>query len=366
MSEINQKLPKGQFNIIKPEQPMKNENLAKIEEDPYTRDIKNLQQKDSYPQKHQQAEQPGLKRPDSAKYLPQNNNRIEPMKVNNPANNINNQIKPNQQQPIIKSNNAPPNNNPSSNINNMVYQKPPIAQNNPSNNILMRNDRPASGSNSNDKKVRPSSARPENNNVANNPPSKQLVPNNYNYNNMNNNYKPISPQPLNNNIPVNNNLLIKKNDLSPKDAKQYKYESPYVKNGPVNNINVNNNYSNQKQQLISNNSNNNPQKVVIPSNIRPSSSKGENNQKVIASNNVVQSIKKVVVPEQKKIGNQIKIAENLIKGNNYNYNYQNVKNNPPQQQYAPQQAANFLRANNNHKVEPVRIANIGNKGIIKK
>jgi len=105
---------------------------------------------------------------------------------------------------------------------------------------------------------------------------------------------------------------------------------------------------------------------IVNNNIRPVSSKPDN-QKIIPSNNpiqisrdVVNSIKKPVVPE-KKIGNQIKIAENLIKNNNYNYNYNNVKgNNNPQPN-------NFLRANQNNKVEPVKVANAGgNRGYIKK
>jgi hypothetical protein len=93
-------------------------------------------------------------------------------------------------------------------------------------------------------------------------------------------------------------------------------------------------------------------------NMRPISS--NNNQKVVLNNpssNIVNSIKKVVVPEQKKVGNQIKIAENLIKGNNYNYNYNNIKNNVQPQ-------SNLLRPASGHKADPVKIG--GNRYVIKK
>lgn len=153
---------------------------------------------------------------------------------------------------------------------------------------------------------------------------------------------------LNNNVPVNNNLLLRKNEISPKEVKQYKYESPYVKNN---------------NQLLNNKPNNliNPaSKIVVPSsNARPISSKVENNQKAAVmiqhnNNNVVSSIKKIAVPE-KKIGNQVRVAENLIKNNNYNYNYNNVKSN--------NQQPNFLRPSSGNRVEPVKV---GNRVIINK
>jgi NIMA (never in mitosis gene a)-related kinase len=331
MNEINQKLPKGQFGQINIEEKKKsNENLIKVEEDPFINQMKNMQNKD----------QNMLKRPDSAKYIPPQ--KIEAPKQQNyiPSQNSNNILKQNPT-PIVKTN-APVSNNSN------IYQKPQnIVQNNVNNNILMRNDKPQPISN-NEKKVRPSSARPEEKNI----PLKQIVPNqnNYNYNyQQGNNYKQASPTPLNNQNNVNNNLLIKKNDISPKDNKQYKYESPYLKN-VANNVNPV-----SKQNVVLPKSNNN--------NVRPISSKVENNQKILVNhnvnvnNNVVNSIKKVVVPE-KKIGNQIKIAENLIKNNNYNYNYNNnVKsNNQPQN--------NFLRPSSGQKVEPVKVAN--HRIIIKK
>lgn len=110
-------------------------------------------------------------------------------------------------------------------------------------------------------------------------------------------------------------MLIRKGDVSPKDNKQYKYESPYLKN-----VNSNANINKVPQNIV-------PSKVNAPIgnnnlNIRPISS--NNNQKpIIAGNNIVSSIKKVPagMPEPKKVGGQIKIAENLIKGGNYNYNY---------------------------------------------
>jgi hypothetical protein len=57
------------------------------------------------------------------------------------------------------------------------------------------------------------------------------------------------------------------------------------------------------------------------------------------------------------VGNQIKIAENLIKGNNYNYNYNNIKNNVQPQ-------SNLLRPASGHKADPVKIG--GNRYVIKK
>jgi len=158
---------------------------------------------------------------------------------------------------------------------------------------------------------------------------------------------------LNNNL---NNNIIKKIEPSHNDAKQYKYESPYLKN-------ANNNVNNYKspQSILQPKSNN----IGINNNLnmRPISS---NNQKVVINGNVniggniVNSIKKVAAPER-KIGNQIKVAENLIKNNNnaYNYNYNNVKSgNQPQGQN------NFLRPSSGNKVDPIRIA--GNRNIIKK
>ena len=126
--------------MIFSEEPVKKlENLAKIEEDPYIKEIKNIQNKDIGGQK----DQPGLKRPDSAKYLPPQNNKIEQPK---PVNILNNQVNPNNimkqnPQPIIKPN-IPSNNN--NNIASNIYQKPQnIVQSNVNNNILMRNDKQA-------------------------------------------------------------------------------------------------------------------------------------------------------------------------------------------------------------------------------
>lgn len=143
MNEINQKLPQGNFgknnkyipyNISIVEEPGKkrsNEYLIKVEEDPYIREIKSNQNKEANVQ-----QQPILKRPDSAKYLPPQ--KADPPKQNyimnnQPNNNIN---KPNPQ-PVIK------NNTPVINNNNNLIQKPQnILSNNANNNILMRNDKP--------------------------------------------------------------------------------------------------------------------------------------------------------------------------------------------------------------------------------
>lgn len=207
--------------------------------------------------------------------------------------------------------------------------------------------------------MRPSSARPdEKQNIVN----KLVVANPNNYNYQNNNYKLVNPIPLNNNLNINNNPLIKKSDISPREVKQYKYESPYIKNAN-NNANINNNIKVPPQSLLQQKNNN----IVANNNInmRPISSKDQKavilvNNNVNAGGNVVNSIKKIVVPER-KIGNQIKISENLIK-NNYNNNYSNVKSgNPPQNQN------NFIRPSSGYKPEPVKIANnAGNRYIIKK
>ena len=74
------------------------ENIIKVEEDPYIKDIKRIQNKEANVQ-------PILKRPDSAKYLPI---QKPDLKQNNIPNN--NQIKPNHQ-PVIKSNLPISNNN---------------------------------------------------------------------------------------------------------------------------------------------------------------------------------------------------------------------------------------------------------------
>jgi hypothetical protein len=142
-----------------------------------------------------------------------------------------------------------------------------------------------------------------------------------------------------------------KKDISPLDPKQYKYESPYLKN-VGNNVNVNKPHQNvvpQKNNIINNNIN-----------MRPISSKNENQRVLINNhNNIISSNKKVVVPDR-KIGNQIKVSENLIKNNNYNYNYNNMKNNAQPQN-------NILRPGSGHRGEPVKvIGNQGNRYIIKK
>lgn len=143
-----------------------------------------------------------------------------------------------------------------------------------------------------------------------------------------------------------------KKDVSPLDPKQYKYESPYLKNIGNNNININ------KQQNIIPPKNN----ILVNNNVnmRPVSSKVDNQRVLINNpNNIVSSIKKVVVPDR-KIGNQIKVSENLIKNNNYNYNYNNIKNNA-------QGPSSLLRPNNGQKADPVKIiGNQGNRYIIKK
>ena len=103
--------------------------------------------------------------------------------------------------------------------------------------------------------------------------------------------------------------MVKKNDLSQNENKQYKYESPYIKNNNnvINNVNAGNNNLNNY-----NSNNNNIKQSINPqiknNNVRPVSSKVENIPKNIASNivsnnyinnNIVSSIKKVVVPEKK-------------------------------------------------------------------
>lgn len=99
--------------------------------------MKNLQQNNKEKENIQQA----LKRPDSAKYLIPQNNKIEQPKplINNNINNINqnNNILKQNPQPLLK--NVIP-----TNINNNIYQKPQviIAQNNVNNNILMRDNKP--------------------------------------------------------------------------------------------------------------------------------------------------------------------------------------------------------------------------------
>lgn len=109
-----------------------NENIIKIEEDNYYKELKDIQNKEANVN-HQQ--QPLLKRPDSAKYLPPN--KQESPKPNQINNHPNNNIVKQNPQPIIK------NNLPISNNNNIYQQKQQqIIQNNVNNNILMRNDKP--------------------------------------------------------------------------------------------------------------------------------------------------------------------------------------------------------------------------------
>jgi hypothetical protein len=143
-----------------------------------------------------------------------------------------------------------------------------------------------------------------------------------------------------------------KKDISPLDPKQYKYESPYLKN-VGNNVNLNKPQQNvvlQKNNVIANNN----------VNMRPISSKVDNQRIIINNpNNIVSSNKKVVVPDR-KIGNQIKVSENLIKNNNYNYNYNNMKNNAQAQN-------NLVRPSSGHRGDPVKVmGNPGNRYIIKK
>jgi len=143
-----------------------------------------------------------------------------------------------------------------------------------------------------------------------------------------------------------------KKDISPLDPKQYKYESPYLKN-VGNNVNLNKPQQNvvlQKNNIIANNN----------VNMRPISSKVDNQRIIINNpNNIVSSNKKVVVPDR-KIGNQIKVSENLIKNNNYNYNYNNMKNNAQAQN-------NLVRPSSGHRGDPVKVmGNPGNRYIIKK
>ena len=182
-----------------------------------------------------------------------------------------------------------------------------------------------------------------------------MNPYNYNYNNQINNNKAPSPRQLNNNIV--NNLLLKNKDSSPNDAKQYKYEQPNIKNAnnyPINNNKVSPQSILQPKSNILNVNNN--------INVRPISSKDQkvliNNNLNVGGGNIVNSIKKIVAP----IGNQIKIAENLLKNNNIKQNYNNIKSVNPAQ--IPN---NYNRPNSAIKVEPNKLHNNGGyKNIIKK